>query len=86
MENFFPIMVTGKTIRAKRRAHGIVGQALSKKSGYSRTWLSNLERQYITPSNEDLLRVDAALEALIAAKTELQRTAEALGWPLEAVR
>jgi transcriptional regulator with XRE-family HTH domain len=80
-------MISGPSIRAKRLEAGIVAQILCKKLGRARSWLTDIERGYRTPSVEQLQRIDSALDELIRAKAALQQNAEALGWPaLEAVR
>jgi hypothetical protein len=80
-------MINGGSIRAKRLEAGIAGQILYKKLDRARSWLTDLERGYSTPTNEELDWVDSALNELVRAKAALQQNAEALGWPaLEAVR
>ncbi len=78
-------MVTGTSLKAKRNAAGIAGHVLCKKLAIARSRLSDIERGYVAPTTQDLARIDAALDDLIRAKSVLQKTAAALGWPLSEV-
>lgn len=74
-------MINGATTKSKRIAAGIAGHVLCKKLGIARSRLTAIERGYVTATPEDLLRLDEALDNLIRAKTVIQQTAAALGWP-----
>jgi hypothetical protein len=74
-------MINGNTIRAKRKAADIPGDVVCKILGKPRSWLSKVERNYLTPSPEEFAHMDAALDDLIRAKGVLRQTAAALGWP-----
>jgi transcriptional regulator with XRE-family HTH domain len=74
-------MIEVAKLRAKRTAAGIVGIVLSRKAGMARSRLSDIERGYVTPSPDELARLDAVLDQLIEAKSVLRRTAASLGWP-----
>jgi transcriptional regulator with XRE-family HTH domain len=74
-------MIEVAKIRAKRAAAGIVGIVLCRKLGMARSRLSDIERGHVTPSTDELARLDAVLDELIEAKSVLQRTAASLGWP-----
>jgi|HubBroStandDraft_1064217.scaffolds.fasta_scaffold893835_1 transcriptional regulator with XRE-family HTH domain len=78
--------MTGPELKSKRSAAGISGVVLSRKVGISRSQLSNIERSYITPSHEEVARIDAALDDLIRAKAVIQHAARSAGWPLGEVR
>jgi transcriptional regulator with XRE-family HTH domain len=78
-------MIDAPTLKAKRAAAGIAGNILCKKLGMARSRLSDIERGYVTPSDEELARVDVALEDLIRAQSVLRQTAAALGWPVSGV-
>jgi transcriptional regulator with XRE-family HTH domain len=69
------------TIKAKRTAAGIIGSILCKKAGIARSRLSDIERGYVTASDEELGRLNAALETLIQAKSVIDKVAESMGWP-----
>ena len=75
-----------KTLRIKRIAAEIPASLLAAKAGVNRSRLSNLERGYIKPTDDELQRLTSALEQLIDAKAVMQRTATAVGWPLGEVR
>jgi transcriptional regulator with XRE-family HTH domain len=79
-------MIDAATLRAKRTAAGIAGSILCKKSGIARSRLSDIEREYATASADQLARLDVALDELIRAKSVLQQTAVALGWPVGEAR
>ena len=75
-------MITGATIKSKRIQAGIPGHVLCSKLGdYVRSRLSGIENEYLTVTPDELARIDAALDELIRAKSVLQQTATALGWP-----
>jgi ribosome-binding protein aMBF1 (putative translation factor) len=74
-------MISGTTIKSKRIAAGIAGHVLCKKIPAHRSRLSDIERGYVTPTPEELARIDSALDELIKAKSVLRQTAAALGWP-----
>jgi transcriptional regulator with XRE-family HTH domain len=74
-------MISGTTLKTKRNAAGIAGNILCKKLGIARSSLSDIERGYVTPPDEQLARIDAALDELIEAKSFLDRVAASVGWP-----
>jgi transcriptional regulator with XRE-family HTH domain len=75
-------MITGATLKSKRIAAGIAGHILCKKLTIARSRLSDIERDYVTASPEDLARINTALDDLIRAKTAIQKTAAEFGWPV----
>jgi transcriptional regulator with XRE-family HTH domain len=79
-------MIDSATLRAKRTGAGIAGSLLCQKIGMARSRLSDIERGYATPSPDEIGSLDSALDELIRAKSVLQKTAEALGWPGGVVR
>lgn len=74
-------MIDVATIKANRTAARIAGNIVCKKISMARSRLSDIERGYVTPSPEELARIAAALGELIRAKSVIQKTAAALGWP-----
>jgi hypothetical protein len=44
--------------------------------------LSEIERGYIRPSQDEVERIQHALEALITAKEKVRRFAQTVGWPM----
>jgi hypothetical protein len=74
-------MITGMSLKKKRVTAGIPGHILCKKLGKARSRLSDIEREYVRATPEELAQIDAALDDLIRAKGVLQQTAAALGWP-----
>jgi hypothetical protein len=76
-------MITGATIQAKRIRNRIAGHILCRKLGdYSRGRLSDVENEVLAALPEELARIDGALDELIKAKSAIQQTAAALGWPV----
>ena len=69
------------TIKSKRIASGIPGDILCRKIGRSRSWLSAVERGYVSPSADELMRIDAALDTLVRAKSAMRQAAIESGWP-----
>jgi hypothetical protein len=47
----------------------------------NRSRLSNIERGYIQPTDEELQRLKTALDDLIKAKSVVDRVAASVGWP-----
>jgi len=70
-------------IRSKRQQVGIPGYVLSLKAGIARTRLSDIERSYIIPTEDELSKLEEALGELIRAKRKINATAAECGWPCE---
>ena len=64
---------------------GITGGVLCRKAGIDRSRLSQIERGYIQPSEEEFRRIGDALEGLLLAKKQLVAAAVKVGWPPEAL-
>ena len=77
-------MVAGQQIRTKRVLAGISGAVLCSRAGIGRGRLSAIERGYISISAEQLARIEAALDQLVAAKKRIDELARELGWPSSA--
>ncbi len=75
-----------KELRSKRVAAEIPATLLAAKAKVNRSRLSNLERGYVQPTEEELHRLISALEQLVHAKAAIQKTAAAVGWPPGEVR
>jgi transcriptional regulator with XRE-family HTH domain len=58
---------------------------LAAKVGVNRSRLSNIERGYIQPTEEEMERLHASLAQLITAKAVIQRAAASVGWPTAGV-
>jgi transcriptional regulator with XRE-family HTH domain len=72
-------------LRTKRIQAGISGYTLCLKSGVRRGRLSDIERGYITPTPEELARLNKGLEELTQAKLLIEERAAELGWPVAEV-
>ncbi len=79
-------MTTPHELRSKCVAAEIPATLLAAKARVNRSRLSNLERGYAQPTEEELQRLTSALERLIDANAAIQKTAAAVGWPLVEVR
>jgi transcriptional regulator with XRE-family HTH domain len=73
--------MTVKELRHKRVSGEIPATVLASKAKVNRSRLSQVECGYITPTNNELARLATALDDLIRAKGEIQKTAAAFGWP-----
>jgi len=73
--------MVGSGLRARRAVAGIAGVLLCQKVGISRSRLSDIERQATAVTPDELARLNVALDELIRAKSEIRKTAAAVGWP-----
>jgi transcriptional regulator with XRE-family HTH domain len=73
--------MVGTALRAKRSAAGIAGAILCQKAGISRSRLSDIERAAVVVTPDELVRLHTALDELVRAKSEILKTAVAVGWP-----
>jgi predicted transcriptional regulator len=71
-----------KDLRSKRVAAEIPATLLAAKAGVNRSRLSNLERGYAQPTDEEVQRLNTALDELIQAKSVIDRAAASVGWPI----
>ena len=75
-------MSTGTELRAKRNAAGIPGSLVCMKAGIARSRLSDIERGYVTATEEEVERIHATLEELARTKRKIAAIAAEEGWPL----
>lgn len=73
-------------LKQKRILAGISGSVLCAKVALSRSRLSLIERGYVHPLEEELARVEAALDELIRAKSVMEQVAASMGWPVPRAR
>jgi transcriptional regulator with XRE-family HTH domain len=73
-------------LRSKRVSAEIPATLLAARAKVNRSRLSNIERGYSEPTEDELQRLNAALNELIQARSALQKTAAELGWPVGALR
>jgi len=76
--------MTFEELRTKRVAAEIPATLLAARARVNRSRLSNLERGYAKPTEEELGRLTTALEQLIDAKAAIREAAASVGWPLGA--
>ncbi len=50
-------MTTGELLRETRRRHGISQRSLARRAGASQSWISEIERGLVSPSEAALRRV-----------------------------
>jgi hypothetical protein len=73
--------VTPTDIRTKRHAAGIAGSLVCVKAGIARSRLSDIERGYVVASDDEVARIDVALDELARAKRKIAALAAQEGWP-----
>jgi transcriptional regulator with XRE-family HTH domain len=78
--------MTANELRSKRVAAEISASLLAATAKVNRTRLSQIERGYIQPTDDEIRRLEAALQRLIRAKAAIQEAASTHGWPLEDLR
>ena len=74
-------MSIGSQLRTKRTEAGIAGSLVCVKAGIARSRLSDIERQYVTASEAETVRICAALDELVRAKRRIAAVAVEEGWP-----
>lgn len=70
-----------QTLRARRKSCDITATLVALKARVNRSRLSAIERGYIQPTDEEMERLQTALNDLIQAKAAIQKTATDHGWP-----
>ena len=78
--------MTARNLRAKRAAAGISGQVVCQISGLSRAKLSDIEREYIVATPEELQRINDAIEQILQTRKGLTKLAEDAGMALAGIR
>jgi hypothetical protein len=78
--------VTQKNLRTKRVTAGIPGQPVCQVAGISRAKLSDIEREYVVATPEELRRIDAAIDQIVRTKQDVARLATEAGLSLIGVR
>ena len=79
-------MTNTQEVRSKRIAAEISASLLASKAKVNRSRLSQIERGYVQPTDDESRRLATALAQLIDAKAAMQKTAAEVGWPLGEVR
>jgi transcriptional regulator with XRE-family HTH domain len=79
-------MVTASDLRAKRAASNISGQSVCRIARISRAKLSDIEREYISPTPEELQRIDGAINQILRTKQDLTGLAAKAGLSLDGLR
>ena len=68
-------------LRSARVAAEIPATLLAAKAEINRSRLSAIERGYIPATDDELNRLNQALEQLLKAKSVIQQAAASVGWP-----
>jgi len=68
-------------LRRRRLIHGIAGRLLCSRAALDRSRLSDLERGYALPTDEEVARLQGALDELVTTQAKVERFATSLGWP-----
>lgn len=71
-----------KELQSRRVAAEVPATLLAAKAGVNRSRLSNIERGYVQPTEDELQRLTSALEHLIHARAAIQKTAAEVGRPV----
>jgi hypothetical protein len=74
--------MTGRSLRAKRAAAGIPGHAVCRVAKMSRAKLSDIERENVAATPEQIQRLDAAIDQIVQTKRHVERLAKAAGLSL----
>jgi transcriptional regulator with XRE-family HTH domain len=77
--------MTAKEIKARRISQAIPVRLIAPRARVSCSRLSDIERGYVFPTEDELARIATVLEELIAARKEVQAVAERVGWPAESI-
>lgn len=72
----------GQKLKEQRISARIPGSVLCRKARIHRSRLSDIERGYVQPSDEELARLERALRELIGARQKVAAVAEEVGWPM----
>ena len=78
--------MTAKTLRAKRAAAGIPGHAVCQLAAISRAKLSDIERENVIVTPEDLQRIDSAIDQILRTRQHLAKLATEAGLSLTGLR
>ncbi len=78
-------MRSAKELRSKRVAARIPGRLVSQRARVSRGRLSEIECGLVSPSPEELHRINRALTELVEARRRVAQVAAECGWPMAAV-
>ena len=78
--------MTAKTLRAKRAAAGIPGHAVCQLAAISRAKLSDIERENVIVTPQDLQRIDSAIDQILRTRQHLAKLAIEAGLSLTGLR
>jgi hypothetical protein len=77
--------MTGSEVQAKRIVARIDGHTVCARIKKCRSWLSDVELERITPTQEELKRVSGAIDAIIAERHRIAAVVASEGLSLTAV-
>jgi hypothetical protein len=77
--------MTPKDLKLKRITSGIAGSLVCRTAGIPRSRLSDIEREYVTPDPDELLRISQAIEQISSGRGRIEKLAKEAGLSLAAV-
>jgi transcriptional regulator with XRE-family HTH domain len=78
--------MSGSEIRSKRMQAGIAGAIICTKTGISRNRLVDIERGYVTATDDEISRLDAAIDEIVDGRRKLAKLADEAGLSLVEAR
>jgi hypothetical protein len=72
-------------LRDKRREARLTGFVVCAKAEIRRTRLSDIERGYVVPTEDEVARIEAAIDSLREARKAMERAAVEIGWPVATI-
>ena len=74
--------MTGEQLRLKRVAAKISGYVVCERARIGRGRLSEIECGRVSPSADELTRIDRVITELIQARQKVAELAAEVGWPM----
>lgn len=74
-------MDIGSHLRSKRLSAELAGATVCLKAGIQRSRLSDIERNYVKPTVDEVSRISTAVDELARAKSRIAAVAADEGWP-----
>ena len=77
--------MNGKKLRLKRVAAEITGHAVCQRARIPRSRLSDIENAHVTATPDEIQRIEAAIDDIIATRAQVESMAAAAGLSLAGV-
>jgi transcriptional regulator with XRE-family HTH domain len=78
--------MSGKELRVKRVSANLSGQSVCIRANITRSRLSCIENEYITPTPTEMADISAAIDAIIQTRSSVSEMATAAGLSLAGMR